>query len=76
MSTSPLGMVRRVRERQTHLVVETAFRLEVVEELAIRLAAPEVHVRDLEIAPDCARVGAMRARSAHDRWQRETPDAQ
>lgn len=62
--------------RQAHLVVEPALGLEMVEELAIRLAAPEVHVRDLEIAPDCARAGAMRARSAHDRRERETPDAQ
>ena len=36
-----------------HLVVEPAFRLEVVEELRVRLTAPDLHVRDLEVTPDC-----------------------
>ena len=38
----------------THLVVKAALGLEVLEELAISLAAPQVHVCDLEITPDCA----------------------
>ena len=44
------GMNRRVAPS---LVVEPALGIEVLEELAVRLAAPEVEVSDLEIAPDC-----------------------
>ena len=51
-TVSRRGQVRGLRE--ANLVVEPAFGLEVVEELAVRLAAPEVHTRYLEIAPDYA----------------------
>lgn len=36
-----------------HLVVESAGGVEVVEVLHVGLAAPEVHVGDFEVAPDC-----------------------
>ena len=38
---------------EAYLVVEPALRLKVVEELAVRLAPPEFHVRDLEVTPNC-----------------------
>ncbi len=38
----------------TDLVVETALRLQVVEELAVRFTTPELHIRDFEIAPNYA----------------------
>ena len=38
---------------QTHLVVEPASGIEVLEEFCVCLAAPELHVGDLEVAPDC-----------------------
>lgn len=40
-------------ERRTHLVVEAAGAVQVLEELRVHLVAPEVHARDLEVAPDC-----------------------
>ena len=43
------------RNIAAHLVVEPALAVEEVEELRVRLAPPEVHVRDLEVAPDCMR---------------------
>ena len=36
----------------TYLVVEAAFGVEVLEVLRVDLASPELHVRDLEVAPD------------------------
>jgi len=36
-----------------HLVVESALVIKVVEEISIRLAAPEVHIGNLEVTPDC-----------------------
>ena len=38
--------------KSTNLVIEPAFRLEVLEELAVRLASPEVQIRDFEVTPD------------------------
>lgn len=43
----------------THLVVEAAGTVEVLEEFCVRLVAPEVHARDLEVAPDCARAPSV-----------------
>lgn len=40
---------------ETHLVVEPALRLEVLEEFGVGLAAPELEVADLEVAPDYMR---------------------
>lgn len=45
--------------RGTHLVVEAAGAVEVLEEFRVRLVAPEVHARDLEVAPDCARAPSV-----------------
>ena len=36
-----------------YLIVEPALLVEPLEELRVRLAAPEIHVRDLEVRPDC-----------------------
>lgn len=47
--------------RITCLVVEPARAVEAVEELAVCLAAPEVHARDLEVAPDCVHPVRVRA---------------
>lgn len=41
---------------ETCLVVKPAGRVEVLEELGVRLSAPEVHARDLEVAPEVAEV--------------------
>lgn len=46
----------------TYLVVEAALRLEMIEELAVRFASPELHIGDLEVTPDliaCATPSAM-----------------
>lgn len=42
--------------KHAHLVVEPALRVEVVEVRLVRLSAPEVEVRDLEVAPEMAAV--------------------
>ena len=44
---------KQTEESGTDLVVEAACGVEVVEELGVGFAAPEVHVCDLEVAPDC-----------------------
>ena len=43
----------RKQKKAAHLIVESTLGLEVLEEFAIRLTTPEVHVRDLEVTPDC-----------------------
>jgi hypothetical protein len=48
---------------KTNLVVEPSFGLEELEVRAVRWPTPEVHVRDLKVAPDChARVQERRER--------------
>ena len=49
----------------THLVVEAALGFEVGEELAVRLAPPELHVRDLEVAPDFVSIHREREARCH-----------
>ena len=40
------------REGGTNLVVEPSMRIKVFEERGIGLSAPEIHICDLEVAPD------------------------
>lgn len=47
----------------TYLVVEAALRLEMIEELAVRFASPELHVGDLEVTPDLIACATPSARA-------------
>ena len=47
---------------RTYLVVETAFLVEEVEELGVRLTPPEVKVTDLEVTPDWGHIESRRVR--------------
>ena len=57
--------VRVQGDAKTYLVVEPALGVEVFEKLAVRLAAPEVEVSDLEVTPDC--VGKQSIVRSYDR---------
>jgi hypothetical protein len=48
------------------LVVKAARGLEMVEVGLVGLAAPEVHIRNLEVAPDCKGAAVMSARNRRE----------
>lgn len=63
------GMV----DEGAHLVVEATCLVEVFKEFRVNFAAPEVHVGDLEVAPDCVRfmLGMLNAEKRRSlQWQR------
>lgn len=37
---------------KTYLVIETTLLIEIVEELRVGFASPEVHITDFEVTPD------------------------
>jgi hypothetical protein len=39
--------------KRSDLVVETPSSIEEVEEIGVGRSSPEIHVRDLKVAPDC-----------------------
>ena len=45
----------------TYLIVEAPGSVEVVEVLCVRFSAPEIHISDFKIAPNCTLFGIIRA---------------
>jgi hypothetical protein len=60
-----------MRAARKDLIVEPAFGLEELEVRAVRWPTPEVHVRDLKVAPDC-RARVQKRREHGCRSARET----